>query len=179
MPTGDLVAETFTSRVMSRCRISGCTGFCHADIVPGCPKWGVVLLPLLGSAQRSQGPVACHRYSTVTGSGIQHIFQCLCCCMHAFYVIASSAAVMYVILLQTSMTSCGKATVSWQRSCEQSKARLLGRALSVHIEQLAAFAKNLSDAAGMYQQLCACKEVVAEPSNVSGEVFDEAIKGYR
>ena len=33
--------------------------------------------------------------------------------------------------------------------------------------------------AGMYQHICACKEVVAEPNNVSGEVFDEAIKGYR
>ena len=33
--------------------------------------------------------------------------------------------------------------------------------------------------AGLWPQLCACKEVITEPSNVSGEVFDEAIKSYR
>ena len=33
--------------------------------------------------------------------------------------------------------------------------------------------------AGLYQELSACKEVVTEPTNVSGEVFDEAIKTYR
>ncbi|KAL0032408.1 hypothetical protein WJX79_009909 [Trebouxia sp. C0005] len=32
---------------------------------------------------------------------------------------------------------------------------------------------------GLWQQLSACKEVVTEPTNVSGEVFDEAIKSYR
>ncbi|DBA96498.1 TPA: hypothetical protein ACH3X1_015378 [Trebouxia sp. C0004] len=32
---------------------------------------------------------------------------------------------------------------------------------------------------GLWQQLSACKEVIAEPTNVSGEVFDEAIKSYR
>lgn len=33
--------------------------------------------------------------------------------------------------------------------------------------------------AGMYEQLCASKTVITEPSNVSGEVFDDAIKSYR
>lgn len=32
---------------------------------------------------------------------------------------------------------------------------------------------------GLWQQLSACKEVITEPTNVSGEVFDEAIKSYR
>lgn len=33
--------------------------------------------------------------------------------------------------------------------------------------------------AGLWQQLSACKEVITEPTNVSGEVFDGAIKSYR
>ncbi|DBB13972.1 TPA: Fanconi anemia group J protein [Trebouxia sp. C0006] len=32
---------------------------------------------------------------------------------------------------------------------------------------------------GLWQELSACKEVITEPTNVSGEVFDEAIKSYR
>ena len=33
--------------------------------------------------------------------------------------------------------------------------------------------------AGLYEQLCAAKLVITEPSNVSGEVFDDAITSYR
>lgn len=58
--------------------------------------------------------------------------------------------------------------------------RVCNTVASCTVQQLGKCAKvNAWPHAGMYQHICACKEVVAEPSNVSGEVFDEAIKGYR
>ena len=62
--------------------------------------------------------------------------------------------------------------MKWWPACSYVHAIQLLAAEMIH-------ASEAHEHAGVYQHICASKEVVAEPNNVSGEVFDEAIKGYR